>query len=130
MSIQIELPAGVLLLVRREAESMLRELDGLKGVVIASVDGFDLVSVVSGEADAKRVAAMASSIVAIGEVVCQEADLGQAESMMIQSRDGFAVFQSVLYQGARLLVTVIADRRAILAQVNYRAVQLGRMLAA
>ncbi len=128
MSSYVELPIGLQLQVRQEAEALMRELQGVKGVVVASIDGFDLVSVVSGNADAKRIAAMTSSIVAIGEVVCQEAELGATEGMMVQSRDGFAVFQSVNYESRPLLVTVIADRAAVLAQVNYRAAQLGRIL--
>lgn len=53
----------------QEARSILDNFAGVMAVVIATTDGFDVASAVTRGIDPVRVAAMASSISAIGSVV-------------------------------------------------------------
>jgi predicted regulator of Ras-like GTPase activity (Roadblock/LC7/MglB family) len=112
-------------LAQREAQSLLHEVSGVKAVVIASVDGFDIASATASNVDPARIAAMASSISAIGAVVAQEATLGTANSVVINSEQGFVQVFSVNRRDVPLIVNVVADATGVLAQVAYR----GRALA-
>ena len=128
MSTHIPLPEAVKALARNEAQKVMNELTGVTAVVVATEDGFDIASVVSANLDAGRIAAMASSISAISTVVSQEAGLGRNRSVTIDTESGFAMVYSVHRSDAALVINVIADSRAILAQVNYRTSQMARSL--
>ena len=128
MTAHINPPETVRSLAHGEAQKMLNELNGVTAVVIATVDGFDVASALTGDADAARIAAMASSIFAISTVVSQEAALGRNKSVTIDTESGFAVVYSVHRSDAELVINVIADSRAILAQITYRTAQLARLL--
>lgn len=116
-------------LARREAESMLKDVDGVLAVVVASVDGFDVASAVRNDTDPTRVAAMASSISAISAVVSQEVALGRSKSVTIDTDSGFAVVHSVYRAEGELIINVVAGGTAMLGQVSYRTAQMARALA-
>lgn len=112
-------------LAQREAQAFLNDLTGIKAVVIATVDGFDIASATTGGIDASRIAAMASSIAAIGAVVAQETALGAANSVVINSADGFVQVFTVNREDVQLIVNVVSNSTGVLAQVAYR----GRTMA-
>ena len=114
---------------QREVRKLVEELTGVTAVVVATADGFDVASACVSDTDPARVAAMGSSIVAIGDVVSQEARLGRRESVMVFSDSGFAVFHSVHRRDTDLVINVLARDSAVPAMVAYRAAQLARTLA-
>lgn len=114
----------------KAAQSCLAEVDGVTAVVIATVDGFDLASAFRGKQDPARIAAMASSISAISSVVALEAGLGNFQSVTIRTDSGFAVVQAVPRTDVELVIHVIADGEAILAQAMHRVGLMAKVLAA
>ncbi len=110
--------------------SSLAELSGVVAVVVATADGFDMASSVSRGVDAARVAAMASSIAAIGAVVVQEGRLTGCRHVTVGANDGFVHVAAVDRSDVQLVINVIADGNAILAQVAYGAAEQARRLAA
>ena len=123
------LPAGLREAARRAALLCLAEVAGITAVVIATVDGFDLAAAFRGNQDATRIAAMASSISAISSVVALEAGLGSFKSVTINTDAGFAIVQAVPRSDIELVIHVIADGDAILAQSMHRAGVMARILA-
>ena len=123
------MPAGVRDAARRAALLCLAEVAGVTAVVIASVDGFDVASAFRGDQDASRIAAMASSISAISSVVALEAGLGSFKSVTINTDSGFAIVQAVPRSDIELVIHVIADGDAILAQAMHRAGVMAKVLA-
>lgn len=115
-------------MAHREAQKMLIEVPGVTTVVVATVDGFDVASAISGNTNAARIAALASSIAAISTVVSDEAELGLSKSVIIDTEAGFAIVHSVRRADAELVINVIANRSAILGQVAYRTAQFARAL--
>jgi predicted regulator of Ras-like GTPase activity (Roadblock/LC7/MglB family) len=113
-----------------QARGMLEEVSGVVAVVVATTDGFDIASAVTRDIDPVRVAALASSISAIGAVVSQEARLGRSRSVTINTDAGFAFLSAVRRDDVDLVVNVIANEHAILAQVAYRAGECARALEA
>lgn len=114
---------------QREVQRLIVELDGVTAAVIATIDGFNVASAVMGNADPVRIAAMASSIVAISSVVSEEARLGDHKSVIVQTDSGFAVFCSVPRRDVELVINVLARDTAVLALVAYRAAQLAKTLS-
>lgn len=125
----MSLPQKTQAFALQEAQRLLYDVAGLTAVVVASADGFDLASAIRDDIDPSRIAAMASSISAISDVVSQEARLGRGKSVTIDTDAGFAVLHSVFRADMPLVINVIADENAILGQVAYRAAQLARTLA-
>ena len=109
---------------------MLAQVTGVTAVVVATVDGFDVASAIQGNANAARVAALASSIAAISTVVSDEAELGLSKSVIIDTESGFVVVHNVRRTDAELVINVIAGSNAILGQVVYLTAQFARTLAA
>lgn len=114
----------------RAATHSLQDLCGVAAVVVASADGFDIASTVSRGVDAARVAAMASSISAIGTVVAQEGQLGRCRQITVNTAEGFVHVSSVNRADGELVLSVIADAGAVLAQVAYSVAEQVRALEA
>ena len=63
-----------------EAQRILEDIAGVTTVVIATPDGVEIASASLRDVDPSRIAAMASSISAMGAVVSQEARLGRCSA--------------------------------------------------
>lgn len=113
----------------QEARQLLSSLGGLTAVVIATADGFDVASAIKDDIDPSRIAAMASSISAISDVVSHEARLGRGTSVIINTESGFAVLHSVHRPDETLVINVIADETAVLGQVTYFVARFARTLS-
>ena len=111
-----------------ECNNFLSEQVGVLAVVVASIDGFDIASAVSRVLDPSRIAAMASSIAAIGSVVTQEVQLGSSKSVTVNTEDGFVYICYLELAGNAHVVNVVADKSAILAQVIYRCNEMIKRL--
>lgn len=115
-------------MAQAEANSVLSDLTGILAVVFATIDGFDIASAGKSDIDPAKIAAMASSISAIGTVVGQEVNLGRSKTITINSEHGFAFLGSIQRADIPMVVIVIADRNAILGQVAYRSNQVIKSL--
>ena len=124
-----KIPAGLRDAAERAATACLADVVGVTAVVIATVDGFDLASAFRGSQDAARIAAMASSISAISSVVALEAGLGNFKSVTINTDSGFAIVHAVPRADIELVIHVIADGDAILAQAMHRCGVMAKVLA-
>ncbi|RSZ58546.1 hypothetical protein HF313_07245 [Massilia atriviolacea] len=128
MSANDLLPPGLLQSANDLSAQFLRDINGVNAVVVATVDGFALASAFNRDNDAGRIAAMASSISAIGSVVAMEAGLGTYRSVTINTESGFVVVHAVPRRDVQLVINVIADGNAILAQVVHRVGTVARQL--
>ena len=61
-----------------QADALLREVAGMRAVLAATADGFELAAALAASVDTARLAALSSSIAAIGEVVSAEAGMPAA----------------------------------------------------
>ncbi len=124
----MNIDVGVLTNARNECSKLLEEQLGVLGVVISSVDGFDIASAVTRDLDPSKIAAMASSIAAIGIVVSQEASLGASKSITVNTEDGFVYITNVEIAGQPCALNVIANGSAILAQIIYYCGEINKRL--
>lgn len=124
------LPFATPALASRLASEFVDAIASVSAVVVASVDGFAIASAFNGANDADRIAAMASSISAIGSVVAMEAGLGAYRSVTINTDSGFVVVQSVQRTDLELVISVVAGGDAVLAQVLHRVKTMATQLLA
>lgn len=102
---------------RHITEHLLRQItDSVAAVVLASEDGFDLAHAQAPGArvDPARVAAMTSSIAAIGDVVGRETGLGRSECLIVETEGGFVVMRSGQLGATRVVLTAMTSRRTVL----------------
>jgi predicted regulator of Ras-like GTPase activity (Roadblock/LC7/MglB family) len=125
----VSIPALLRDLAQREARTLADDLGGIRGVVVATADGFDVASVVHPPLDAARIAALASSMAAIGEVVATEAAIGRSTSVTVGSDEGFAVVHAIQRADVSLVINVVAGPSALLGQVLYGVADAARRLA-
>ena len=111
-----------------ECERLLGDLKGVLAVVVASQDGFDIANCVSNGIDPERIAAMASSISALGAVVTQEAAIGNSQSVTVKTEDGFAYIIGIHIQDKPYILNLIASNSAILGQVIYHCSEAQKRL--
>jgi predicted regulator of Ras-like GTPase activity (Roadblock/LC7/MglB family) len=126
----MNIPPPVKSAIEKECQRLINELDGIICVVIASTDGFDVGSAVKTSLDPAKIAAMASSIIAIGSVVSQEATLGNSKSVMVNTEDGLAYMTYIHVMEETFILNIIANHSALLAQVIYQCSETSKRLKA
>ena len=119
---------GILAIAQHECSKLLWEQQGVLGVVVSSIDGFDVAHAVTKDLDPSKIAAMASSIAAIGIVVSQEVGLGASKSITVNTEDGFVYITNVELAGNICSLNVIANGAAILAQIIYHCGEIKKRL--
>jgi len=102
---------------------------GIRAVVAATADGFDVASIAPGGANATRVAATASSIAAIGQAVGRETGLGANRCVTLDFAEGYVVVASLPHADLDLVISVVTSRDAVIGQINYLITQMSSKLA-
>lgn len=103
--------------VRLRLQELMDQVPAMLGAFLATDDGFEITQVIAGkDVDPARLAAMSSSIVALGHALVEETSLGETESFFIEARLGKILLLN-LNARVRLSLTVIARPSATLGQV-------------
>ena len=123
-------PEIVRIVAQQQAELIVREIEGVQAVVVATIDGFEIASEIRTSLTAPRISALASSIAAIGEVVSSEAQLGSVRSVTIDTAAGVATIHTIRQGEDAFVLIVIADSRALLGQIAYRTAAAARSIRA
>lgn len=123
-------PEHLLIRARREAEHLLCEVDGARAVVVATVDGFDVAHAERQDIEAARLAAMASSIAALGQVVAHEAGLGAPRCMILEADAGYVIVRSVPRRDHPLVIKLLTDRSGLLGLALQQMSRSGQQLEA
>lgn len=116
--------------VSREVDHIVNEGKGIVSVIVATADGIK----VSGRStqsgfDEAKLAAIASSIGAIGAVVGDEANLGSCHSVIVQAQRGYALIVEIQHPRVPMIMSVVADSTAVLGQVSYLAREAAAAIA-
>lgn len=110
------------------ADKLMHELKGIKAIVISTADGFELVGRAENNASVSRLAAMASSLTALGALAGEESDLGTCDNVTIEAAEGVLFMVQVPVDDAYLIVSVITGRDAIIGQVRFMTKQFTKSL--
>jgi uncharacterized protein len=113
---------------RQAAEALLYRMNHARAVVVATEDGFQVACATRETLDGSRVAAIASSMSAIGDVVSGETQIGAVRCLMIEANDGYLVMRATKRAGIGLVVAVLASREALLGLLIHGVGETAREL--
>ena len=103
----------------RALEELMQEVKGIKAVVVATEDGFEVAARVENTAQVARLSAMASSLAALGAMAGEESRLGVCHSLVMEAAEGFIAIVQVRRADVSLIVSVVTGRDAVIGQVLY-----------
>lgn len=109
--------------------TLVHDVDGLMGVVVASLDGFALAQVGREEETVSRLAAMTSSMLALAEALGRELAIGSPGALILEASHGKVLMLTIPVQPPQLLMAA-CDQTSAMGQVLWHAKQCVRRLAA
>jgi len=115
---------------KKVADELLDKLEDARAVIVATEDGFELAYAMREPIEPARIAAMTSSIAAIGDIASREAGIGQTRCFMVEASDGYLVMRGAQHQQVRLVLTALTRRDALLGLVMNAVNESSKALAA
>ena len=100
-------------------DELMQAVKGIKAVVVATEDGFEVAARVENTAQIARLSAMASSLAALGAMAGDESRLGLCHSLLMEAADGFIAIVQVRRADVSLIVSVVTGRDAVVGQLLY-----------
>ena len=88
-------------------ENLSEQIDGLLAAQVCTSDGFEVVSVHRNEESHRRLAAMVSSLHALGSAMVEETDLGEYVNLMIEATAGKCLMMAIPDTGGQFLLAAI-----------------------
>jgi uncharacterized protein len=105
-------------LCARALRELIQANSGVEYALLASADGFEVASVSRGRMlNSARVAAMASSIFAVGTAMASELELGACRNLVIDTDQGFLTLFTVPCVRAPLVLWTVALEGTTLGMV-------------
>ncbi len=106
------------------------EIDGIRSVVLATVDGFALLPAAGTHGNGERLAAMTSAMLALAAAVGRELALGELETLMLEAGEGKVLMLALPCTPAPLLLMTACDSRCVVGKVLWSAKNCGRNIMA
>jgi len=117
--------------IRRHLQIFGETSPGIQFAVLTSADGFEIASFQAPGASsvAGKLAAVTSSITALGEAATRETGLAHARSVIIESENGAIVMLGIESAKPALSLAVVAGKQAILGHLLWAARNVGVTVA-
>lgn len=109
--------------IRRTLQQFGDTTPGIRLAVLSSADGFEVAAFLSAGSTtaAARVAAMSSSITALGDALTRETELGAARTLIIETDGGTMVLLGLRQLQPSLALAIVAGKQAILGHLLWAA---------
>ncbi|MCQ4167199.1 roadblock/LC7 domain-containing protein [Tahibacter harae] len=108
-------------MAQKHLDTFAQTTPGVVSAVLMSADGFEIVSLQVGKGGAARLAAMGSSLSAIGSAIAKEAGIVECNRMVIESDSGTVVIMNVPESRPPMSLAVIANDNSMLGQLLWSA---------
>jgi uncharacterized protein len=115
---------------QQAADHLMREVKGVKAVVISTEDGFEVAACVQNDTQTSRLSAMASSFSALGALVGEESQLGSCNNVIVDAAEGLIVILQIRNPGLTLTMCVVTGRDSVIGQVLYFSKQAAEQISA
>ena len=115
---------------QRACLALVDDLDGRATALIATADGFAIGHAGTNRVDPARLAAVISSIAALGNAASVETDIGATKSLVVDSNDGRMVMRCLSVAGESLVVVLLTDAQVLMGRVLNRLGDAGRLMEA
>ena len=100
--------------LEEQYETLFNAVPGLYGVLFATADGNSVSARLKNDMERDRLAAMSSSLVALGETLAKAAAQQASEYVIVQNSDGYVVSLRI---GNRLLLSAFARKETNLGML-------------
>lgn len=127
---QVKIPAHLAEKAQTSIDELFEKLVGVQALVVASIDGFAVVSKSIVEVDANKIAAMASSFSSLGVVVAQESLLGNKKIVTLEADGGYVVLLDIKHAEFPMILSISASSDVVLAHMLYLARESVNRIAA
>jgi predicted regulator of Ras-like GTPase activity (Roadblock/LC7/MglB family) len=108
-------------MAQKHLDTFAHATPGVVSAVLMSADGFEVASLQLGKGGAARLAAMGSSLSAIGSAIAKEAGIVECSRMIIESDSGTVVIMNVPESRPPMSLAVIANDASMLGQLLWSA---------
>lgn len=115
-----KLSKGVLTKIRMVLTEMVSEMANVDSGVIATSDGLCVVASDSEKEKHEKLAAMASSLCALGEAVVTEVSQGNCLSVTVEA-DNTKIFVLRLTDSPALTLMLVSNNKALVGEIVYAA---------
>lgn len=102
----------------------------LEGVILASVDGLIIASVMRESGPTSKLAAMASALLGLCDAAAAESAIGESEQLVIEARDGRLVVMTLRLEGKPCVLMTIAGPAQSLGKIIWAARQCRTLVEA
>ena len=113
----------------RACERRLRELNqrvgGRVSSVLAGPDGLEVATQVERTQSGPKLAALASTLAAVGEALTRETGLAACDALIVETKEGAAVIQAIPAGDDRFSLVLVAQDRALLGKLLLIAKESG-----
>jgi predicted regulator of Ras-like GTPase activity (Roadblock/LC7/MglB family) len=99
---------------RSVADALLVDIDGASAIVVATADGFHLAQAGARAVDPARLAAIVSSLAALGDAASRETGIGTARSLVVDCSDGRLVVRCIQVRGESIIVVMLTGQGVLL----------------
>ncbi len=103
--------------VREIFRNLEMEVSGIKGMVLASVDGLPIVSDIESTEQQNRISAMVSALTALSRKVSPDVFIGEMENVSIEASDGKIFCYDI---EDKVILAVITDKNINLGLLKLR----------
>jgi len=115
-----KLSKGVLIKIRSILKELVNDVANVDAGVIATSDGLCVVASDSEKEKNEKLAAMASSLGALGEAVVTEVSQGQCLSVTVEA-DNTKIFVLRLTDSPALTLMLVSNNKALVGEIVYAA---------
>jgi predicted regulator of Ras-like GTPase activity (Roadblock/LC7/MglB family) len=130
ISMSVQLEPWIRAKAQATANELLASIEGANAVVVATEDGFDVASAIAKPVDPPRIAAMTSSISAIGQILSQEASLGRPDCLVVDASDGYLIMRRAVCGSVVLVINALTSRKALLGLAMHSVAAAAKQLEA
>jgi len=102
-------------------DELRHEHQGVAGTLLSTVDGFEVAASVGERVSPNKLAAMASSLLALAEAVSREGAVGQCRDLVIESSAGLVLLMDVPSTTQKAVLTVLCTEAAVFGRIRWAA---------
>lgn len=120
---EVQIPKVLQTTINRLLKELVENADnGIDTALVTTEDGFSLAFQSNKEVESSKLAAMASSLSAIGNLSVSETQTGtKYHSMIIESDNGYVLIMDINHTELPMILNIVASKQAILGRVIHSA---------
>lgn len=113
-------PAEQFISLSKEVLSeLVHATNGIDGVLLASVDGFEVASIFQKDYDGGKLSAVGSSILALVQALTNEAQLTGCRSVILDAENGKIMISAVPNANQPMILIVVTRQQVLLGQIMH-----------